>query len=69
MNVGKTKRQKFVNATKKKPNIVKIVPNWSRYILENLFPKKYQSGVDIKVIVKYNEKDWFFTFYISVIPS
>ena len=43
----------FVNMTKKNPTIVIMIPVWRRNILEKVFPKKYQTGVEIKVIKKY----------------
>ncbi len=43
----------FVKITKRKPNIVRLVPNWRRNIFENFLPYKYQKGVDINVIKKY----------------
>ena len=43
----------IVKITKKNPAIVIIVPIWRRYIFEKVLPKKYQTGVDTKVIKKY----------------
>ena len=43
----------LVAEQKKNPTIVIIVPTWRRYIFEKVLPKKYQTGVDIKVIKKY----------------